>query len=80
MGFRDDWPTLSDGRDFDGKRLLEQLLFECFQAGLELIREGNSPFQKEWDVPLLIREIEENLSLKILDIPLVSEGSNNYVR
>jgi len=68
MGFRDDWPTLSDGRDFDGKRLLE------------LISEGNSPFQKEWDVPLLIREIEGNLSSKILDIPLVSEGSNNYVR
>ena len=67
MGFRDDWPKMQDGIDFDGKQLLT------------LVRSGNSPFDKVWDVNLLIREVEENLCTKVIDIPVVDKGSNNYV-
>lgn len=67
MPFRDDWPKMHDGRDFDGQHLLT------------LVRSGNSPFQDRWDVNLLVREIEENLGAQVVDIPCVSNGSNNYV-
>lgn len=67
MAFRDDWPKMHDGTDFDGKQLLT------------LVRSGNSPFDKVWDVNLLIREVEENLCTKVIDIPVVDKGSNNYV-
>jgi hypothetical protein len=67
MSFRDDWPKMPDGRDFDGRHLLT------------LVRSGNSPFQDKWDVNLLIQEIEENLGAQVVDIPFVSKGSNNYV-
>lgn len=63
----DDWPKMPDGTDFDGKQLLS------------LVRNGNSPFHGAWDVNLLIREIEKNLGAKVIDIPVVSKGSNNYV-
>lgn len=63
----DDWPKMPDDSDFDGKRLLS------------LVQGGNSPFHKIWDVLLLIREIEENLSTQVIDIPVVSSGSNNFV-
>ena len=63
----DDWPTMPDSRDFDGKDLLV------------LVRSGKSPFHKDWDVNLLIREIEENLDTRVIDIPAISKGSNNYV-
>ncbi|SPQ25208.1 90fc60f7-ab2a-41f3-9cd9-02792d38161e [Thermothielavioides terrestris] len=66
MSFRDDWPKMPDGRDFDGRHLLT------------LVRSGNSPFQDKWDVNLLIQEIEENLGAQVVDIPFVSKGSNNY--
>lgn len=59
---------MEDGRSYDGKRLLE------------LVQTDKSPFRGVWDVKLLIREIEENLNTKVTDIPLVSKGSNNYVR
>jgi hypothetical protein len=49
------------GSDFDGKQLL------C------LVRQGQSPFEGLWDVSLLIREIEENLPAKVVDIPLMFE-------
>ena len=58
---------MPDGRDFDGQHLLS------------LVRSGNSPFQDTWDVNLLVQEIEENLCAKVVDIPCVSNGSNNYV-
>jgi hypothetical protein len=58
---------MPDGTDFDGKQLLS------------LVRGGNSPFHGAWDVNLLIREIEKNLGAKVIDIPVVSKGSNNYV-
>jgi len=44
MYFRDDWPKMPDGSDFDGKQLLT------------LVRSGNSPFRGVWDVNLLIRD------------------------
>ena len=50
MCVQDDWPEMPDGSDFDGMQLLT------------LVRRGNSPFHGVWDVNLLIREIEENLS------------------
>lgn len=56
-----------DGTDFDGKNLLT------------LVRNGNSPFVGAWDVNLLIQEIEENLTTQVIDISVVSNGSNYYV-
>lgn len=67
MSFRDDWPKMPDGTDFDGQQLLA------------LARSGKSPFHGVWDVNLLIQEIEENLGAKVIDIPTISNGSNNYV-
>ncbi|KAH9952260.1 3-hydroxybutyryl-CoA dehydratase [Lactifluus volemus] len=66
MAFRDDWPKMQDGIDFDGKQLLT------------LVRSGNSPFHGVWDVNLLIREVEENLCTEVFDIPVIYKGSNNY--
>lgn len=65
--FRDDWPKMPDGSDFDGQHLLS------------LVRSGNSPFHDVWDVNLLVREIEENLGVQVIDIPRTYNGSNNYV-
>lgn len=67
MYYEDDWPKMPDGSEFDGKQLLT------------LVRNGHSPFQGVWDVNLLIREIEEVLGARVIDIPTVSKGSNNYV-
>lgn len=67
MSFRDDWPKMPDGSDFDGQQLLT------------LARSGNSPFNEVWDVNLLIREIEENFGSQVIDIPFIYNGSNNYV-
>ncbi|KDQ58297.1 hypothetical protein JAAARDRAFT_78600 [Jaapia argillacea MUCL 33604] len=66
MYFRDDWPKMPDGSEFDGTQLLT------------LVRVGNSPFDSVWDVNLLIREIEEHLGVQVIDIPFVYKGSNNY--
>ena len=67
MSFRDSWPVMADGCDFNGRNLLR------------LIREGHSPFAKRWDVLLLIRDIENKLATQVVDIPNVTLGSNNYV-
>ncbi len=67
MHVEDSWPKMPDGTDFDGK-----LLFS-------LVHKGESPFDRAWDVNLLIREIEESLGAKVIDIPFVYNGSNNYV-
>lgn len=67
MYLEDDWPKMPDGSDFDGTQLLP------------LVRSGNSPFMTDWDVNLLIQEIQENLCTQVIDIPYVSQGSNNYV-
>ncbi|KAM4066067.1 3-hydroxybutyryl-CoA dehydratase [Hirsutella rhossiliensis] len=66
MSLQDDWPKMPDGSDFDGRHLLT------------LVRNGTSPFHNEWDVNLLLQEIEENLGAQVVDIPFVSSGANNY--
>ena len=67
MSFRDDSPEMPDGSTFDGTQLLT------------LVRSGNSPMSRVWDVSLLIQEIEEVLGSEVIDIPTVTKGSNNYV-
>ncbi|KAM0800334.1 3-hydroxybutyryl-CoA dehydratase [Usnea florida] len=62
----DDWPEMPDGSPFDGKQLLT------------LVRSGNSPMSRVWDVNLLIRETEEVLGSEVIDIPTVNTGSNFY--
>ncbi|OQD72824.1 hypothetical protein PENDEC_c019G05696 [Penicillium decumbens] len=66
MGWRDDWPSLPDGSQYDGKQLGA------------LVRDGKSHFQGVWDVNLLIQEIEEHTNTQVVDIPVVDKGSNNY--
>jgi len=68
MSFLDDWPIMPDGSKYDGKRLFS------------LVQNNESPFAEAWDVKQLIEEVEENLSAKVIDIPSVTKGSNNYVR
>ena len=58
---------MPDGSKYDGKGLFT------------LIKNNESPFRHMWDVMQLIREVEENLNMKVIDIPFVSKGSNNYV-
>ncbi|KAL7970401.1 3-hydroxybutyryl-CoA dehydratase [Trichoderma sp. SZMC 28014] len=57
---------MPDGTDFDGRHLLA------------LVRDGKSPFHEQWDVNLLVQEIEKNLNVQVDDIPYVSQGSNCY--
>ncbi|KAK4147939.1 uncharacterized protein C8A04DRAFT_23729 [Dichotomopilus funicola] len=66
MGWRDEWPLMPDGAPYDGKKLFQ------------LARAGKSPFHREWDVRLLIREIEEKLNTTVTDIPTIDNGSNSY--
>ncbi|KAG6810278.1 hypothetical protein H0H92_012607 [Tricholoma furcatifolium] len=63
---QDDWPTLSDGTDWDGKELPT------------LIRDGISPFKRIFDVQTLIEEIEKALDAEVVDIPLVTYGAHHY--
>ena len=67
MYWRDEWPSPADGHAYDGRGLLQ------------LLRRGECPFKNLWDVNLLIEEIEEKLGIKLIDIPMVDKGSNNYV-
>lgn len=67
MGWRDEWPSLPDGSQYDGKQLGT------------LVREGKNPFQGVWDINLLIQEIEEHINTQVVDIPVIYKGSNNYV-
>jgi hypothetical protein len=57
---------MPDGTAFDGKQLFN------------LVRNGESPFDRDWDVDLLIREIEDDLGAEVTDIPFAYNGSNNY--
>ncbi|KAK4195279.1 hypothetical protein QBC40DRAFT_289296 [Triangularia verruculosa] len=66
MSWRDEWPSMPDGKPYDGKHLWQ------------LVQAGKSPFDSIWDVQLLIREIEENLNSRVTDIPSINKGSNNY--
>ena len=65
MSVRDPWPQLANGSNFDGRNLVD------------LVKSGNSPFS--WDVILFVRDIEENLDERVVDIPFVYGGSNHYV-
>lgn len=65
MYYKDSWPVMPDGTNYDGKQLLS------------LVRSGNSPFKDAWDVNLLTQELEENLGAAVTDIPRVYSGSNN---
>ncbi len=67
MPWRDDWPSLPNGTKYDGKNLLK------------LVRGGEDPFRPTWGVELLIQEIEQKLKTRVIDIPVVDKGSNNYV-
>ena len=67
MAAQDEWPSGPDGHQYDGKQLMD------------LVRNHQSPFHGIWDVNLLIQEIEENLNTQVADIPIITEGSNNYV-
>ena len=63
----DEWPKMPDGCVYDGEKLLQ------------LVESGNSPFSKDWDVKLLIQEVEQYLNADVIDIPTVECGSNFYV-
>ena len=65
--YEDDWPSLTDGTAYNGKDLLK------------LVGEGKSPFKNDWDVELLLKEVESVLKGKVHDIVIVTKGSNNYV-
>ncbi|KAI1130650.1 3-hydroxybutyryl-CoA dehydratase [Nemania abortiva] len=66
MYLGDEWPSGPDGNPYDGLQLWD------------LVQSNKSPFKGVWDVNLLVREIEEQLSTQVTDIPSVSKGSNNY--
>jgi len=68
MGWCDEWPVGLNGEEYDGKHFLT------------LARDNASPFKDVWNVQLLIDEIEEKLQVKVIDIPTIDKGSNNYVR
>lgn len=63
----DQWPKMPDGSDWDGSSLLT------------LFDRGESPFRGAWDVQGLIREVEQSLNARVIDIPTVSSGANHYV-
>lgn len=67
MSWRDDWPSGPDGSPYDGKKLME------------LVFSNQSPPRGLWNVRQLLQEIEENLNIKVIDIPIVNRGSNKYV-
>jgi hypothetical protein len=62
----DDWPELPDGTPYDGTQILA------------LIAANNDPFGS-WDIRLLTQQIEESLNTRVVDIPLITKGSNKYV-
>lgn len=63
----DKWPVMPDGSDWDGLKLLE------------LCTDGKSPFAFQWDVQMLIDEINDALNMLVIAIPKVTCGSNSYV-
>ena len=67
MSLQDEWPSFSNVFPYDGTKLLK------------LVQEGRSPFSGQWSVEQLIQEVEEHVGVTIVDIPLVSKGSNNFV-
>ena len=64
--FCDKWPTLPDGQPYDGRELLA------------LVWNGKNPFENA-GMSLVIKEIEDALGSTVVDIPIVTKGSNNLV-
>ncbi|KIK61131.1 hypothetical protein GYMLUDRAFT_73533 [Collybiopsis luxurians FD-317 M1] len=65
--YKDNWPRNADNNlEWDGKDLWI------------LHAKGLSPFRNDWDLSLLICEVEENLKTSIVDIPYIGKGSNSY--
>jgi hypothetical protein len=62
----DEWPKMPGGSDFDGTKLLDW------------VNRDQSPFREDWDVKLLFQEVEDHTEAKIIEVVLVSKGSNNY--
>ena len=54
---------MPDGSKFDSKHLLS------------LVRGGDSPFG--WGLNLLIRDIKDNIDTQVVDILVLTKGSNN---
>ena len=46
---------------------------------LAVVRDGKHPFRNV-DVNLLVREVETAVGAAIIDIPIVTKGTNNLVR
>ncbi|KAJ3487605.1 hypothetical protein NLG97_g6378 [Lecanicillium saksenae] len=66
MYIQDEWPEGPNGTSYDGLGLWK------------LLQNGESPFRQQWDVALLVKEVEEATAAKVRDIPLVSCGANYY--
>lgn len=66
---KDDWPQQpkDSHKEYDGNHLWD------------LMKAGASPFKDDWDVGVLVKEIEEQLGASVIDIPHVSCGCNNMV-
>lgn len=45
-----------------------------------LMRDSSSPSGNIWDVRLLLEEVETQVQARVVDIPQVLIGENNYVR
>ncbi|KAL4955375.1 hypothetical protein BDW69DRAFT_182573 [Aspergillus filifer] len=48
------------------------------KTSFPLVRAGQSPFAGQWDINLLLAGIEIKMQTKIVHIPSVEGGSNNY--
>ncbi|CAJ0538698.1 Ff.00g066830.m01.CDS01 [Fusarium sp. VM40] len=62
----DDWPRMRNGTNWDGQNLFE------------LLRKAESPFSPVWDANLLFDEVEDKVGAKVIDVPCVHTGANNY--
>ena len=65
--FLDPWPTLDDGKEWDGTGLLN------------LLQANQSPFDENLDVLALLREIQSSVNVEIADVPIVTYGANHFV-
>jgi hypothetical protein len=63
----DPWPTLDDGKEWDGTGLLN------------LLQANQSPFVEDLDVLALLREIQSSVNVEIAGVPIVTYGANHFV-
>ena len=64
--WRDEWPSHA-GVVYDGRGLLE------------LLGQSRNPFRGQWDPQQLVNEVEEHVEGRIVEIPFIAKGSNNFV-